>query len=135
MRISDWSSDVCSSDLIRAMIEGASGDSALIVSITDRDRPILVAAHGYADIDRRIAATADTRFAIGSISKSFAAVALMQMADEGRFDPEAPIARYLPDFHVRSSYAPITGASLMSHTSGLPKIGRASCRERVCQSV
>lgn len=105
---------------IRAMVEGASGDSALVVAITDRDRTVMVAAHGYADIDRRIAATADTRFAIGSISKSFAAVALMQMADEGRFDPEAPIARYLPDFHVRGSYAPITGASLMSHTSSLP---------------
>ncbi|HET6523558.1 serine hydrolase domain-containing protein [Sphingopyxis sp.] len=105
---------------IRAMVEGASGDSALVVAITDRDRSIMVAAHGYADIDRRIAATGDTRFAIGSISKSFAAVALMQMADEGRFDPDAPIARYLPDFHVRSSYAPITGASLLSHTSGLP---------------
>jgi len=105
---------------IRAIVEGASGDSALIVAITDRDRTIMVAAHGYADIDRRIAVTADTRFAIGSISKSFAAVALMQMADEGRFDPDAPIARYLPDFHVRGSYAPITGASLMSHTSGLP---------------
>lgn len=105
---------------IRAMVEGASGDSALVVAITDRDRTVMVAAHGYADIDRRIAATADTRFAIGSISKSFAAVAMMQMADEGRFDPEAPIARYLPDLHVRSSYAPITGASLMSHTSALP---------------
>ncbi|WP_374524944.1 serine hydrolase domain-containing protein [Sphingopyxis sp.] len=105
---------------IRAMVDGASGDSALVVAITDRDRSIMVAAHGYADIDRGIAATADTRFAIGSISKSFAAVALMQMADEGRFDPDAPIARYLPDFQVRSRYAPITGASLMSHTSGLP---------------
>lgn len=105
---------------IRAMVEGASGESAIVVAITDRDRSIMVAAHGYADIDRRIAAAADTRFAIGSISKSFAAVALMQMADEGQFDPDAPIARYLPEFHVRSSYAPITGASLMSHTSGLP---------------
>src|SRR3546814_11184233 len=44
----------------------------------------------------------------------------MQMADEGRFDPDAPIARYLPDFRVRSAFAPITGGALMSNTSGLP---------------
>ena len=105
---------------IRAMVEGAAGDTALVVAITDRDRTLLVASHGYADIDRRVPATADTRFAIGSISKSFTAVALMQMADEGRFDPDAPIARYLPDFRPHSAYAPITGHSLLSHSSGLP---------------
>ncbi len=105
---------------IRAMVEGAAGDTALVVAVTDRDRTLLVASHGFADIDRRIVATQDTRFAIGSISKSFAAVALMQMADEGRFDPEAPIARYVPEFRPRSDHAPITGHALMSHSSGLP---------------
>lgn len=105
---------------IRAMVEGAAGDTALVVAITDRDRTLMIASHGFADIDRRIAATQDTRFAIGSISKSFAAIALMQMADEGSFDPDAPIARYVPEFQLRSSYGPITGHSLMSHSSGLP---------------
>lgn len=105
---------------IRAMVEEAEGDAALVVAVTDRDRLLMVASHGFADIDRRISATPDTRFAIGSISKSFTAVALMQMADEGRFDPDALIARYLPDFRVRSAFAPITGGALMSHTSGLP---------------
>ncbi len=105
---------------IRAMVEGAAGETALVVAVTDRDRTLMVASHGYADIDRRIAATRDTRFAIGSISKSFTAVALMQMADEGMFDPDAPIARYVPEFRTRSSHAPITGHALMSHSSGLP---------------
>ncbi|WP_293643089.1 serine hydrolase domain-containing protein [Sphingopyxis sp. RIFCSPHIGHO2_12_FULL_65_19] len=105
---------------IRAMVEGAEGDTALVVAVTDRDRMLMVASHGLADVDRRIPAAPDTRFAIGSISKSFTAVALMQMADDGRFDPDAPIARYLPDFRVRSDFAPITGGALMSHTSGLP---------------
>ncbi|WP_283420102.1 serine hydrolase domain-containing protein [Sphingopyxis sp. Geo48] len=105
---------------IRAMVEGAAGDTALVVAVTDRDRTLMVASHGYADIDRRIAATQDTRFAIGSISKSFAAVALMQMADEGTFDPDAPIARYVPEFRSKSRHAPITGHALLSHSSGLP---------------
>src|SRR3546814_12969618 len=109
---------------ILARVGWAEGDTALVVAVTDRNRMLMVASHGFADIDRRTPATPGTRFAIGSISKSFTAVALMQMADEGRFDPDAPIARYLPDFRVRSAFAPITG-----------EIGRASCRERVCQYV
>src|SRR3546814_5327888 len=93
---------------IRAMVERAEGDTALVVAVTDRNRMLMVASHGFADIDRRTPATPGTRFAIGSISKSFTAVALMQMADEGSSDPAAPVARYLPDFRVRSAFAPIT---------------------------
>lgn len=107
-------------DDVRAMVDAAPGDLGLVVAVTDRERMQLVAVHGYADIARKQPVTADTRFAIGSISKSFTAIALMQMADEGRFDPDAPIARYLPDFHPRSAFAPITGHALMTHTSGLP---------------
>lgn len=107
-------------DDVQAMVEAAPGDIGLVVAVTDRDRMRLVATHGYADIARKQPVTPDTRFAIGSISKSFTAIAMMQMVDEGRFDPDAPIARYLPDFHPRSSFAPITGHALLTHTSGLP---------------
>lgn len=105
---------------VRAMVETASGDTGLSVAVTDRERLLMVATHGYADIVRRQPVTADTRFAIGSISKSFNAIVMMQLADEGRFDPDAPIARYLPDFHPRSRFPAITGHALMSHTAGLP---------------
>ncbi|MGE0582806.1 MAG: serine hydrolase domain-containing protein [Steroidobacteraceae bacterium] len=107
-------------DDVRAMVETAPGELGLVVAVTDRDNTLLTATHGYADITRRRPATRDTRFAIGSISKSFTAIALMQMADEGRFDPEAPIAKYLPAFRPRSKFPPITGRALLSHTSGLP---------------
>ncbi|CUS45515.1 Beta-lactamase [hydrothermal vent metagenome] len=105
---------------VRAMVEAVPDKWGLAVAVTDRERVRLVATHGDADIDRHIPVTADTRFAIGSISKSFVAITLMQMADEGRFDPAAPIVRYLPDFHPRSAFSPITGHALLSHTSGLP---------------
>lgn len=107
-------------DDVQAMVAAAPGDIGLVVAVTDRDRMRLVATRGYADIARKQPVTPDTRFAIGSISKSFTAIALMQMADEGRFDPDAPIARYLLDFHPRSKFAPITGHALLTHTSGLP---------------
>jgi D-alanyl-D-alanine carboxypeptidase len=105
---------------VRTMVAATTDDWGLVVAVTDRTQMRLVATHGYADIDRLVPVLADTRFAIGSISKSFLAITLLQMADEGRFDPDAPIARYLPGFQPRSSYPPITGHALLTHTSGLP---------------
>src|SRR3546814_12258783 len=105
---------------IRAMVEGAEGDTALVVAVTDRNRMLMVASHGFADIDRRTPATPGTRLAIGSISKSFPAVALMQMADEGRFDPDAPLPRYFPDFRGPRAFAPIPGGAVLIRPPGPP---------------
>lgn len=92
----------------------------LVIGVTDRHALRMVVVHGYADLKAHVPLTADSRFAIGSISKAFTAIALMQLAQEHRFDPGAPISRYLPSFKVRSRFRPITGRDLMSHTSGLP---------------
>jgi CubicO group peptidase (beta-lactamase class C family) len=103
---------------VRAMV--AADETGLVALITDRERILATVTHGHADVARRTPATAETRFAIGSISKMMTAIALLQIADEGRFDPDAPIARYLPDFHPKSAFAPITGHTLATHTAGLP---------------
>ena len=91
-----------------------------VIGITDRDRVLRVFTHGYADVKLRTPVTQASPFAIGSMSKSFTAISLMQLADEGRFDPREPVTRYLPWFQVRSAYAPITGHHLLTHTAGLP---------------
>jgi len=93
---------------------------AIVVAVTDRERTLGVFAHGYTDVKTKAPIATDSPFAIGSISKSFTAIALMQLADEGRFDPQAPIATYLPWFSVKSSYGPITGHHLLTHTAGIP---------------
>lgn len=105
---------------IQDMVANAPGNMGLVVAVTDRDKLRLVAAHGYADFKTRQQVSADTLFAIGSISKSFTSIILMQLWDEGRFDPDLPFSRYLPDFRPGTKFAPITGAALMTHSSGLP---------------
>lgn len=97
-----------------------SREPGLVIGITDRERMRQVVVHGYADLKSRIPLTINSRFAIGSISKAFTSIALMQIADEGRFDPHAPVARYLPAFRVKSSFPPMTGHDVLSHTAGLP---------------
>ncbi len=93
----------------------------MALAITSRERLLHVATFGFSNLHARRLLAADTLLEIGSISKSFTAIALLQLRAEGRFDPNAPIAKYLPWFKVKSSFAPITGHHLMTHTSGLPR--------------
>jgi CubicO group peptidase (beta-lactamase class C family) len=63
---------------------------------------------------------ADTPLVLGSISKSFTALAVMQLADRGEVSLDAPIRRYIPDFRTADPAAVITVRQLLEQTSGLP---------------
>ena len=93
----------------------------LVLAITDRNRLLRVSTYGYADVKTKLPTTPETLFEIGSISKSFTAIALLQLREQGKFDPRQPITRYLPWFSVHSNYRPITGHDIMTHTAGLPR--------------
>lgn len=95
-------------------------DPGMVIGITDRQGLRQVMVHGYSDLKTHTPMKADTRLAIGSISKAFTSIALLQLADEQRFDVHAPISRYLPWFHIQSKFPEITGQDLMTHTAGLP---------------
>lgn len=92
----------------------------VVIGITDKQKLRKVVVHGYADLKTHAPLTADSRLAIGSISKAFTSIALLQLADEHRFDVKAPISQYLPWLALRSRFAPATGHDLMSHTAGMP---------------
>jgi D-alanyl-D-alanine carboxypeptidase len=95
-------------------------DPGMVIGITDRHGLKKVMVHGYSDLKAHTPMKADTRLAIGSISKAFTSIALLQLADEKRFDVHAPISRYVPWFHMRSKFPEITGHDLMTHTAGFP---------------
>ncbi|HKE45478.1 MAG TPA: serine hydrolase domain-containing protein [Steroidobacteraceae bacterium] len=87
--------------------------------LADRDGVQRVATYGLGDLDRQRELKADELFHIGSISKSFIALCLMQLRDEGKLDLHRPVVEYLPWFRIDSSFAPITTHHLLTHTSGL----------------
>lgn len=97
--------------------QGAPGMS---VAITDRRHTLRVLTLGYANLDAKTPVTAATRFPVGSITKGMTALALMEMRDEGRFDPARPVTAYLPWFSVHSNGKTIYAHQLLSHTAGLP---------------
>ncbi|HEY2803909.1 MAG TPA: serine hydrolase domain-containing protein, partial [Actinomycetota bacterium] len=98
-----------------------------VIGLTDRDRLLGVLPVGKADAFTRAPVTDDTRFEIGSISKSFAAVIALQEVERGTLDLSAPVTEYVPWFRVGSDSSsesgfasgPITAHHLLTHTSGL----------------
>lgn len=93
----------------------------LVLAITDRNRLMHISTYGYADVKAKLPMTEETLFEIGSISKSFTAISLLQLREQGKFDPQQPITRYLSWFSIHSNYRPITGHDVMTHTAGLPR--------------
>lgn len=81
--------------------------------------------NGFGRADRSgTPVTAQTPFQLGSVSKSFAALVILQLADEGRLSLDAPVSQYIPDFQTRDKAASdlITVRHLLNHRSGLSTI-------------
>jgi CubicO group peptidase (beta-lactamase class C family) len=95
------------------------GIPGMTVSVTDRDRILWRHDFGYANADKKKPITGDTLFQIGSISKSFASVALLQLVQQGKVDLNKPAKRYLPWLVIRSKHQPVTLHHLLSHTAGI----------------
>ena len=91
----------------------------MAVAVTDRQELLRVSTYGLADVAAQTPVTPEMLFEIGSISKSFTSIALLQLREEGLLDLQAPVTRYLPWFKVQSVHEPITHHHLLSHTAGI----------------
>lgn len=94
----------------------------LALGIVHNDEVVHLRGFGEADPAGRTV-TPQTPFILASASKSFTALAIMQLVESGKVDLDAPVRRYLPDFRVADEVASaqITVRHLLHHTSGLPE--------------
>ncbi len=84
-----------------------------------RDGKVLKSSgYGFANLELKVPATKDTVYEIGSISKQFAAEAVMLLVDDGNLDLDDPITKYLPA-NAPDIWRKITVRNLLNHTSGL----------------
>ncbi|HIC95298.1 TPA: serine hydrolase [Candidatus Bipolaricaulota bacterium] len=79
---------------------------------------------GFRDLEHGLAATPHTLYGIGSVTKSFTALAVMQLAEQGKLDPEDPVEAHLP-FAIRVEGEPVRVWHLLTHSSGIPALGYA----------
>ncbi len=96
----------------------AQGLPGMTLCVTDADGFTALLTLGWADVAGRVPVNSEHLFQIGSISKSFIALTVLSLADQGKIDLDAPLARYLSDAALPET--PITIAQLLSHTTGLP---------------
>ncbi|MFP8955356.1 serine hydrolase [Natrialbaceae archaeon A-CW3] len=90
----------------------------LSLAITDSDGIRYARGYGSRDLAANDPATPDTVYGIGSVSKSFASLAVLQLVDQGALSLEDPVADHL-DVDVPEE---ITLHHLLSHTSGYPSL-------------
>jgi CubicO group peptidase (beta-lactamase class C family) len=92
----------------------------MTLALANRERVLYTATYGLSNVERLERVKPEYLFHIGSITKSFVAIALLQLREEGQLDLHKPILEYLPWLKIESGFAPITSHHLLTHTSGLP---------------
>jgi len=74
---------------------------------------------GLANMEWNIPNTADTKFRVGSVTKQFTAMLIMQLVEEGKLKLDVPVTTYIPDY-PKDKGDKITIHHLLTHTSGIP---------------
>lgn len=93
------------------------GAPGATIAIYKDGKPLYSHAYGWRDLEKHTAATVDTHYEVGSITKQFTAAAVLQLKEAGKLDLDAKLAAYLPDApHAKD----VTLRQLLSHTSGMP---------------
>ena len=98
--------------------EAAADQFSGAVLVAKNGKPVFAEAYGLADRDKKTPNTLKTRFRIGSMNKMFTAVAILQLAQAGKLDLNAPIGRYLPGYPNQQVASKVTIHHLLTHTGG-----------------
>jgi len=100
---------------------------AFSIALVDGNEIVWAQGFGYQDPEHKIPATAHTVYRVGSVSKLFTDIAIMQMVESGKINLDTPVSQYISDFHPQNPFdKPITLRELMSHRAGLlrePPVG------------
>ena len=109
---------------IRAKVDGeveaslrTTHTAGATIAIVEGGTIVYTRGYGLRDVTRPLPANAGTQYELGSITKQFAAVAILQLKEAGKIGLDAALATYLP----KAPHAvDVTIRQLLSQTSGLP---------------
>src|SRR5262245_4052838 len=88
------------------------------------DRPVWTKAFGHADVGAKTVATPQTRYRIGSITKTFTALAILQLREDGKLKLDDRVRDHLATIAVNARNVgrlDVTIRELLTHTSGLER--------------
>jgi CubicO group peptidase (beta-lactamase class C family) len=95
------------------------GDVGGSVAVFVDGEPVVDVWGGHADADRTVPWRSDTIVNVWSVTKTMTALCALILADRGDLDPDAPVARYWPEF-AAAGKEKVLVRQLLAHTAGLP---------------
>lgn len=87
--------------------------------VAENGKVILRKGYGLANMEWQIPNGPDTKFRLGSITKQFTSMVIMQLVSEGKINLDEKITTYLPDYRKETG-GKVTVRQLLTHTSGIP---------------
>jgi len=87
------------------------------VGVAEKGTPVLQRAYGMAELEHAVPNRPETIFEAGSVSKQFAAAAVILLALDGKLSLDDDVRKYVPELPAYE--APVTIRQMLSHTSGL----------------
>ena len=109
---------------VPTMMREAKMPGFAIAVVQDGDT-IYTEGFGARDPAKGLPATPDTLFGIGSITKSFVAISILQLAEQGKLDLDDPVSKHIP-FELGLPGKPITIRHFLSHSPGFPNLATSS---------
>ena len=113
------------------------------IAIVEKNKVLMTKGFGYKDYERKLPATENTLFAIGSCSKAFTAALLSEPISKNTLDLDKPIQWYYPSLQFKTSELnnSVTLRDMLTHRTGLPRhdfawySGAATTREGIVQQL
>lgn len=97
----------------------------LSIAVVREGEVIYANGFGARDFERNLPATSDTLYGIGSVTKSFVALAIMQLLKQGKLGLDDPARKYIP-LKIGRPGKQITIKHLLTHSSGIPSLGTST---------
>ncbi|MHA2392615.1 MAG: serine hydrolase [Promethearchaeota archaeon] len=91
------------------------------IGIVKEGKPFFARGFGARNLEKNLPFTKNTLFGIGSISKSFTAMAIMQLVEQGKINLQDPMNKYL-NIKLGDNSNPIKICHMLSHSSGIPEL-------------
>jgi CubicO group peptidase (beta-lactamase class C family) len=96
----------------------------LSIALVDGEEIIYSKGFGFRDLEYGLKATPHTLYGVGSVTKSFTALSIMQLAEKGKINLDDRVNKYIP-LNLESKGEPVKVWHLLCHTSGIPALAYA----------
>jgi CubicO group peptidase (beta-lactamase class C family) len=120
-RVAQTSPDLAQLDAYVRRMMKEYGVPGVGLAVIEHGRLTYVKGYGVRDVTTRAPVTASTQFAIGSVTKSFTALDIMVLVEDGLVDLDAPVTTYIPELKLSNpvSTRTVTVRNLLTHSTGL----------------